>query len=104
MYFLRYNIEVMKKALNKSDKNNPEKRFDRLESMIDTLAQITAKGFQEASSELHSEIDKLNKKIDYRFDSLSNRIDDLVMNKATREQVKIIEVRIERIEKKLGLK
>lgn len=92
---------VIKKTIKKQDKNNPEKRFDRLESMIDTLAQITAKGFQDAHSELHSEIgrldskiEKLDKKIDYRFDSLSNRIDDLVMNKATREQVKIIEVRV----------
>lgn len=53
-------------------------------------------------------IDNLDKKkydvernLMYKTNCLSNRIDDLSLNRATKEELKILEMRVEKVEKKI---
>lgn len=81
-----------------------EKKIDGVVNSVDRLAQITAKGFMDMEEKFDKKIEVLDEKFSQKFDNLSNRIDDLAMNRATREQVKIPEARIQRVENKLQIK
>ena len=82
---------------------------------MDDLAIMIGRGFEdvnnrfgELDSRLSRKIDSLDNKIDAveekllrRIDGLSNRIDDLSLNRATREELKILSIRVEKVEKKV---
>jgi len=81
---------------------------------IDGLAVIVAKGF-DAVDKRFDAVDKRFDAVDKRFDSLEERltnkingldqrIDDLALNRATRDELRIIQLRVDRLEKKTGLK
>ena len=82
---------------------------------MDDLAIMIGRGFEDVNqriggveSSLSQRIDGLDKKIDdveerlaRKIDGLSNRIDDLSLNRATREELKILSVRVDKVEKKV---
>ena len=70
---------------------------------LEKLAEMTMNGFRESESKFMAEIDRLDKKIEYRFDALSNRIDDLALGRATRYEHHALEKRVSKIERKIGL-
>lgn len=89
------------------DKKLPKKE----NTTIDQLASMVARGFDSLSKDFSGRMDKLDKKIDDVEERLTNkmhgierRIDDLALNRATRDEMKILDVRITRVEKKVGLK
>ena len=88
-----------------------KKRASKKEVKIDTLAQMVAKGF----SSVHNEMKELEKRLTGRLgeleDTLTNRIngverriDDLALNRATRDDVYKIDRRLIRVERKIELK
>ncbi len=68
-----------------------------MEESVDALARITAKGFEEVGARIES----LDVKLDYRFTSLSNRIDDLALNKISRDEHRVLAARVSDIEERL---
>ena len=75
---------------------------------MDDLAIMIGRGFEDIEQRLSGKIDGLDKKIEYveerlsrKIDGLSNRIYDLSLNRATREELKILEIRVEKVEKKV---
>lgn len=91
-------------------KKTPQKNTKK-QMTVEDLAVIVANGFSDMSSNLDKKFEqvdkrfeKIDQKIDYRFDGLARRIDDLSMNRSTREETKILEMRVERIEKTLKIK
>ena len=84
---------------------------------IDDLAGMVQKGFSDSEHRLGVRIDKIEKRFDgfekqfdgfeekvsRRFDQFSNRIDDLALNRVTWEGLKVVQARIDRIEKKLHI-
>jgi hypothetical protein len=74
------------------------------------LAVMVQKGFSDLENRLGGKIDGLENRIDVfedrvnrKFDQLSNRIDDLALNRATWQGLKIVEARVQRIEKRLHI-
>jgi hypothetical protein len=81
-----------------------EKAIAKLRDVVDKLAGMTARGFENSENISKERFEKIDQKIDQRFDGLSRRIDDLAMNRSTREETKILEMRVDRIEKALKIK
>ena len=88
--------------------------FKAVDKKYEDLAVMVARGF-DAVDKRFEQVDKkfdgvdrrfdiLESKLSQKIDGLTNRIDDLALNRATREEVKILEHRIGRIEEKIGLK
>lgn len=86
--------------------------METLATSIDDLARMVADGFahqrEEMRNDLRTEvsrldfrIDKLDAKIDYRFDTLSNRMDDLALNKVSRQEHVALAQRVSDIESAL---
>lgn len=73
-----------------------------VDGKIDYLTVITAKSFEGMHAEMNKLETSLNQKIDYRFDALSNRIDDLVLNKVSYEAHNLLVKRVTTLEKKAG--
>ena len=70
------------------------------------LALMIGRGFasvDERFKEVIKEVDKRFEKIEQRIDGLSNRIDDILVTKATRDEVRALDRRLELVENKLGL-
>jgi len=59
------------------------------------------KRFDDLDSRLSKRIDDVERNLSYKIDGLSNRIDDLSLNRATREELKILSIRMEKVEKKV---
>jgi len=59
------------------------------------------KRFDDLDSRLSNRIDDVERNLSYKIDGLSNRIDDLSLNRATREELKILSIRVEKVEKKI---
>lgn len=77
---------------------------------IDDLARMVANGFTDVEKrfvgidgKFDSLEEKMNQKFDQRFNQLSNRIDDLALNRVTWEGLKVVQARIDRIERKLHI-
>jgi len=84
---------------------------------VEDLAIIVQGGFKEMESHFNNRFDDVYKKFDdvdrrfdileqnisHKIDGLSNRIDDLSINRASREEVKILDMRLTKVEKKLHL-
>ena len=79
------------------------RRSDRMEVMlkkdIDNLAVAVARGFSATHTEIHDVEESLKNKIQ----GVERRIDDIADNKATREQLKSLDLRVVKIEKKIGV-
>lgn len=83
-----------------------------LAASIDDLARMVADGFTHQREEvraevksldlsLRGEISRLDAKIDYRFDTLSNRMDDFALNKISRDEHRVLAARVSDLEEKL---
>lgn len=94
-------------------KKTPKKQIKK-EMSIDDLAIIVAKGFssmtetlderfEQMDQKFEKRLKEMDQKIDQRFDGLGRRIDDLATNRTTREESRMLEMRVERIEKTLKL-
>lgn len=59
------------------------------------------KRFDDLDSRLSKRIEDVERNLSYKIDGLSNRIDDLSLNRATREELKILSIRVEKVEKKV---
>lgn len=73
------------------------KGFSYIHEEIEDLAMMAGRGFEDVDKTLGD----LEEKISRKIDGLSNRIDDLSLNRATREELKILSIRVERVEKKV---
>lgn len=75
------------------------------------LAIMVMRRFEESEDRIRSDFraemslleNRLNTRIDYRFDSLSNRIDDLVLNKISRDEHRALVTRVSTMEEKIGI-
>ena len=74
-----------------------DKGFSDAHKEIEDLAIMTGRGFEDVDRRFGDLEEKLSRKID----GLSNRIDDLSLNRATREELKILSIRVEKVEKKI---
>lgn len=81
-------------------KNNSKKTKN---ISIDDLAIMVSNGFSNLSNEFNTKIDNLEEKLTNRMQGLERRIDDLAFNRASRDEVKMLDLRITRIEKKIGV-
>ncbi len=92
---------------------------------LETLAGMVAKGFSAQEKKLTDKIDGVESRLTERIDGvesrlteridgvesrlsqqitgINNRIDDLALNRATREELTVLDKRVGRIETKLGL-
>lgn len=87
---------------NKKTKTKTKKvSTDDLAIMIGRGFEEVDKRFDDLDSRLSKKIDDVEEKLSRKIDGLSNRIDDLSLNRATREELKILEIRVEKVEKKV---
>jgi TolA-binding protein len=84
---------------------------------LDSLAVMMAGGFSDLENRLGSKIDHIDQrlsklidgldertdKLEGKIDGINNRIDDLALNRATRDESKQLNARLTRIERKLAL-
>ena len=83
------------------------------EMTVDELAIIMAKSFSSIDEKfiavdkrfdaMDKRFDDVDEKINYRFDSLSNRIDHFVVDNVTHEEHHLLESRVSKIEKKFKI-
>ena len=74
-----------------------DKGFSDARKEIEDLAIMTGRGFEDVDRRFGDLEERLTRKID----GLSNRIDDLSLNRSTREELKILSLRVEKVEKKV---
>lgn len=83
-----------------------------IDSKIDKLAEMTMNGFRETATKsdlteleqrMNKRFEETDQKIDYRYNALANRIDDLAMNRTTRLEHAVLTKRVSRIEKKFDI-
>lgn len=77
--------------------------FEALEKNLRAEFTSLLGGVDNKVGRLEDRIGKLEERLDYRFNALSNRIDDLALNRTTRNEHKLLEKRVSNIEKNLGL-
>ena len=87
---------------------------------VDELAIIMAKSFSSIDEKfiaidgkfeaidkrfdaMDKRFDDVDEKIDYRFSSLTNRIDNFVLDNVTHEEHRLLESRVSKIEKKFKI-
>jgi len=76
------------------------------EMTVDELAIIMAKSFSNIDEKfiaIDGRFDDMDKKMNYHFESLTNRIDDIADNNVKREEYRGLEVRVSKIEKKFKI-
>lgn len=85
-----------------------DKGFSDVRKEIEDLAIMTGRGFEgvdkrfsELDSRMSNRVDDVERNLSYKIDGLSNRIDDLSLNRATREELKMLSIRVEKVEKKI---
>lgn len=102
--------EKFKEVHKKMDEgfSDVNEKFKKVHKEIEDLAVMTARGFEyvnnrfgELDSRLSKKIDDVEEKLSRKIGGLSNRIDDLSLNRATREELKILSIRVEKVEKKV---
>ena len=77
--------------------NSMEKRFDQMDQKFEDM-------ISGLDNKLSDRITDLDEKLSGKIDGLNNRIDDLALNRATREEMKLLSFRVENIEQKVGIK
>ncbi len=87
----------------------------------DSLARTVAKGFESVDKRfedvnrrfegvdkrfesIDKKIENMEDKMNQQFHGLGNRIDDLALNRATRDEFYILSQRVERVERQVGIK
>lgn len=79
---------------------------DSHESLARSVAQGFAgvdKRFESLETGLNKKIDNVEARLSQQITGINNRIDDLALNRATREEFFVLDKRVERIETKLGI-
>lgn len=79
-------------------------KFKDVHKEIEDLAIMTGRGFEDVNNrfkDVDKKFEDLEERLSRKIDGLSNRIDDLSLNRATREELKILSIRVERVEKKV---
>lgn len=83
------------------------KRLDkRITESYESLARSVAEGFRGVDKRFESvdkRFDEVEGKLGQQIQGLGNRIDDLALNRATREEFLVLDKRVGRIETQLGL-
>lgn len=85
--------------MKKENKNTKTKKIS-----MDDLAIMIGRGFEDVNNrfkDVDKRFDDLEEKLSRKIDGLSNRIDDLSLNRATREELKILSIRVEKVERKV---
>jgi len=100
-------ILPMKKGIDKKD-------LKKKEVTINDLAVMVAKGFsnvdkridglEERMDKFEDRVGKFEEKMDYRLNSLSNRIDASIDNRVTIQQYEVLVARVNKIEDKVNKK
>lgn len=85
----------------KENKKTKKVSMDDLAIMIGRGFEDVDKRFDELDSRLSKKIDDVEEKLSRKIDGLSNRIDDLSLNRSTREELKILSIRVDNVEKKV---
>lgn len=102
--------EKFKEVHKKMDKgfSDVNEKFNNVHKEIEDLAIMTGRGFEdvdkrfsELDSRLSKKVDDVEEKLSRKIDGLSYRIDDLFLNRATREELKILSIRVDKVEKKV---
>lgn len=78
----------------------------RIKNSFESLAQSVATGFAGADkrfNEMDNRIDDFEAQMTQQITGLNNRFDDLALNRATREELLVLDKRVGRIEHKLGI-
>lgn len=70
---------------------------------LEKLAAMVANGFSAQEKTLASKIDSAEARLSQQITGINNRIDDLALNRATREELTVLDKRVARIELKLGI-
>ena len=92
-------------------KENKIAKTKKVSISMDDLAIMIGRGFEDVNNKF-KDVDKrfdgvdkkfedLEERLTRKIDGLSNRIDDLSLNRATREELKILSIRVEKVEKKV---
>jgi hypothetical protein len=81
-----------------------EKRLNGLESSINDLALATKAGFEEVDRKFDELRTEFKQELEYRFNSLSNRIDSITLDYIPRREDKLLKERVEKVERKVGIK
>jgi|GEM_PF-4261945 hypothetical protein len=83
------------------------KQHGKIKMTLDKLAVMVANGFSEQehniTGKIAGKIAESEARISQQIAGINNRIDDLALNRATREEVLVLDKRISRVEAKLGL-
>ena len=92
-------------------KENKIAKTKKVSISMDDLAIMIGRGFEDVNNKF-KDVDKrfdgvdkkfedLEERLTRKIDGLSNRIDDLSLNRSTREELKILSLRVEKVEKKV---
>ncbi len=99
---------MKKKGSTKKDVSNEDLArmvaggFDRMEKRFETMENR----FEDVENHLETmgtKIDDVESRLGSKINGLHNRIDDLALNRATRDEVHILSTRMTRVEKKIGI-
>lgn len=98
--------EKFKEVHKKMDKgfSDVNEKFKDVHKEIEDLAIMTGRGFEDVNNrfkDVDKKFEDLEEKLSRKIDGLSNRIDDLSLNRATREELKILSIRLEKVEEKV---
>jgi hypothetical protein len=77
--------------------------FKNVNKTIEELAGMTARGFRDLDIKLNKKIDDVEERLNHKIQGVERRIDDLALNRATREEVRIMDIRLTKLEKKVGI-
>ncbi|MEX0672463.1 MAG: hypothetical protein WDZ82_02060 [Candidatus Paceibacterota bacterium] len=80
-----------------SQKKTSRKKTDMT---VSELAKVVSKGF----NALEERIDETEVRLSQQINGINNRLDDLALNRATRDELQTVNKRVDRVEKKVGLK
>lgn len=98
--------EKFKEVHKKMDKgfSDVNEKFKDVHKEIEDLAIMIGRGFEDVNNrfkDVDKKFEDLEEKLSRKIDGLSNRIDDLSLNRATREELKILSIRLEKVEEKV---
>ncbi len=84
--------------------DNLTKDVGQLTNLVDQLAISMVKGFESSANEftlLKNEMKGIEERLSHKIDSVNNRIDDIALVKATKEDLKNLDTRVTKIEEKV---
>jgi len=102
-------LQKISSLIEKSDKKTDRKiavLAKSTDSKIEALAKSVAVGFagvDKRFEQMDKKIDDVEKRLSQKISGLNNRIDDLALNRATKDEQYLLIKRVEKIEQHIGL-